>query len=285
MLLKKFIFPLVSKVAGVCTVTALCLLVACTDTHQESSLDRNEESQQVLLASIPLKNASSYSMGSVIELAIESPESGLANPAAKIWASLDEYKVELAIAPPVHPSVSLRHDPLTPALPVNFSVASDNENYYVRVRWSDDSENRQHSFDKFADAAAIQFALQGGMQTSFMMGSVNAPVNMWYWNASNNQPQNLLASGFGTVTDLGLGMMNVHAEYLSGTEPGWVVVFTRPITVADDDSFSKYNADFASQEQLHFSLGVWQGQDKQRDGLKRIYPGWITVARHQTVLN
>jgi dimethylsulfide dehydrogenase subunit gamma len=285
MLLKKVIFPLVSRVAGVCIVVVSCLLVACSDTHQVSSLENSEESQQALLASIPLKSASPYSMGSVIELAIESPESELANPAAKAWASVDEYKVELAIAPPVHPSVSLRHDPLTPALPVNFSVASDNENYYVRVRWSDDSENRQHSFDKFADAAAIQFALQGGMQTSFMMGSVNAPVNMWYWNASKNQPQNLLASGFGTVTDMGLGKMSVHAEYLSGAEPGWVVVFTRPITVADDDSSSSYEADFADQEQVHFSLGVWQGQDKQRDGLKRIFPGWITVARHQTVLN
>ncbi|BFM15387.1 hypothetical protein R50073_15700 [Maricurvus nonylphenolicus] len=260
----------------------LALALSGCDNSQTNAVDPHHH-QAALKSSIPQQQAQTYGVEQVVNMSVVPASSNLQDPAAQAWANTKEYQVELATAPPVHPSISLRHDSLAPSIPVIFSVATDHNNVYIRVRWQDKSLNRYHSFDQFADAAAIQFALNGGVQTSFMMGSVNAPVNMWYWNAAKPEPQNLLASGFGTVTDIAGDSLSANAAYLhansdDGSEASWMLVFSRPIAT---ESNTAYQVDLENSQLIHFSLGIWQGEDKQRDGLKRIYPGWISAGTQQ----
>ena len=175
------------------------------------------------------------------------------------------------MAPPVHPSVNLRYDPAAPTAPLYFRVAADAENLYIRLRWPDDSTDAQISAGRFADAAAVQFALVGRTETSFMMGTPQAPVNIWYWNAGEAQAQNLAAGGFGH---------HHRGERLAGPGGcrshgrrgiGWWVV-SRALTTSGEHQVA-----VAGGDDVHLTFAVWQGDEAQRDGLKRTSTDWITV--------
>ena len=89
-----------------------------------------------------------------------------------IWDRVPEYRVHVGPAPAVHPSVALRVNPDDPGHPLYFAVARTGERFYVRLRWRDDSANRETARDAFRDAVAVQFAL-GDDSTSYMMGAAS----------------------------------------------------------------------------------------------------------------
>lgn len=191
------------------------------------------------------------------------------SPNSAAWRDAQEYKLSLDLAPPVHQSISLRYDPSRPKMLVNIRAASDTENLYVRLRWTDATENTVNSREFFSDAAAVQFALNGGSSTSFMMGASPTPVNIWYWKAAEEKSQNLAAAGFGSTTRLNQGGLKAESLYREAGE--WVVVFSRPLI-----GEGEYQADLKQAESF-VSFALWQGDAKQRDGLKHISQGWITI--------
>jgi dimethylsulfide dehydrogenase subunit gamma len=206
-------------------------------------------------------------VGADINLALNR-EANFSSPRSASWHEIPAYAIELSAAPPVHASVNLRYDSAAPDLPVNFQVASDGERYFLRLRWSDTTDNRDSSRSNFADAVAAQFALGTGENTSFMMGGADSPVNIWYWKAGLADPQNLAAAGFGSTTKLDQEDLQVADLYKKNGE--WIVVFSRPMQTNGD-----YQVDLS--EAVHLSLAVWQGETRQRDGLKHVMMGWVTV--------
>jgi DMSO reductase family type II enzyme heme b subunit len=102
-----------------------------------------------------------------------------------------------------------------------------------------------------------------------MMGSPDSPVNIWYWKAGQDLAQNLAAGGFGSTTQLPAGDLKLVSSYRDRGE--WVVVFSRP-TIQDGEYQVGLNGDSA-----YLSLAIWQGNGKQRDGLKHVTMGWLTV--------
>jgi DMSO reductase family type II enzyme heme b subunit len=193
----------------------------------------------------------------------------LGSPDSEAWRHAREYQMDLGLAPPVHPSINLRHDPARAPMRIYLRAASDGNKLYLRLRWPDASRDAAAGRSDFADAAAVQFALEAGEATSFMMGAPNGPVNIWYWQAGNDRAQNLAAGGFGSTTRLAPGALGVSSLYRDKGE--WVVVFSRPLTQNGEHEVHLENL------QANMSFALWQGEDGQRDGLKHVSMGWVSL--------
>jgi len=194
----------------------------------------------------------------------------LGEPENAAWRDAQEYSMELGMAPPVHPSVNLRYDATAAPVKVFLRAATDGKKLYLRMRWADNSENTATSRTDFADGAAVQFALGDAGSTSFMMGAANGPVNIWYWKAGQTQPQNLAAGGFGSTTRLDGAGLASSGVYRGAGE--WVVVFSRPL-----DARGEYQV-VLDKGQADMSFALWQGEQKQRDGLKHVSMGWVSLS-------
>jgi len=205
--------------------------------------------------------------GSVVVL---KTSAGLGDPDSVAWREAQEYLMELGLAPPVHPSINLRYDATTPPAAVFLRAATDGERLYLRLRWPDASQNMAGNRSEFADGAAVQFALGDSATTSFMMGAPAGPVNIWYWKAGQTPAQNLAAGGFGSTTALELAGLNASSLYRDSGE--WVVVFSRPLDQAGEYQVQLQNVTAS------IALALWQGDGKQRDGLKHVSMGWVSLA-------
>lgn len=209
--------------------------------------------------------------------AVRDVKGDFSDPENTAWRSAQAYEVELTLAPPVHPSINLRHDETVPAIPVQLRAAIHEQQLFVRLRWADSVMNTVTSRTEFADAIAVQFALEGGAATSFMMGHAGAPVNIWYWKAGREYIENLAAAGFGSTTMLDPGSLAVTSRYDAGF---WTVVMTRALA-----SSGEYEVNLTDGTPL-LSLAVWQGGKEgrdgkdgkaQRDGLKHVAMGWMQL--------
>ena len=209
--------------------------------------------------------------GDTISVSMVEPESGIGAQNSDAWDTLPQYRLELGMAPPVHPSVMLMHKPDAGTVPLFFRLASDGRNFNVYMRWPDPTDNAHDAYDRFSDGAAIQFALSGGDQTSYMMGTTGVPVNIWYWKGGSDQAQDLAAAGFGNTSLLDSQNVAVSSNY-SDKQGEWNVVFSRPL--AGDD---EYHAILDGDQTIFMSFAIWQGEEKHRDGLKRTSTDWITV--------
>ncbi len=199
---------------------------------------------------------------------LDSDGGDFASPLSTDWHRAPAYQVELTLAPPVHPSVQLRHQADTPPRPVRLQAARSSERLYLRLRWADSSADQQTSRTAFADAAAVQFPVGAAAQTSFMMGGPGQQVNLWYWRAGLEQPQNLAAAGFGSTTELQQGSLTAQS-YHDGSH--WNLVLSRELNESGELQASL-------QESAALGLALWDGDGKQRDGLKHVTMGWVPLA-------
>lgn len=190
-----------------------------------------------------------------------------------IWDRIPTYRVALTAAPPVHPSVQLRHDPShSQHLYVQFARTA--ERFYVRLRWPDASQNIENTVDAFGDGAAVQFALNGP-DTSFMMGTApDYPVNIWYWRADRDHVENLAAAGFGSTTTLEDQVVSGKAAYHTDEpdrNPYWHLVMSRELGVSGDHQIGLQSGT------VPVSFALWQGENGHRDGNKVVNMGWVLV--------
>ena len=196
------------------------------------------------------------------------------DPDDLIWARIPIYRTYLLPAPPVHQSVKLRFDEgASRGKHINFQVARTSERFYVRLHWKDQTEDRASRVDEFRDGVAIQYALNG-TDTSYMMGSgPQKPVNIWYWRADLKSVENLTASGFGSTKLLPEQSVSVASTYVANEIPQdseWQVVMSRPLQSASEGEVSFKGL-------VPVSFAVWQGNDNERDGNKRITHTWILL--------
>ena len=196
-----------------------------------------------------------------------------------IWSRIPAYRTFLSAAPPVHASTALRFEPKE-GMHLYFQVARTSERLYVRLRWKDATQNRSTTVDAFSDGVAVQWALNGA-DTSYMMGSgPKKPVNIWYWRADHEAVENLAAGGFGSTTHLPEQSVTGNALYharRNERDNEWFVVMSRPLA-----SQGKHQADL-QKGVIPVAFALWQGEDSQRDGNKRVSHGWILVNVRPTV--
>ncbi len=197
------------------------------------------------------------------------------DPREILWERVPEYQVELVAAPVVHHSVELRKASAGAPMPLYFSVASDGERLYVKLRWRDATRDRVTGMDHARDGAAVQFAMRPGEQTSHMMGAPNRPVNIWYWHPDGDRAENLGAGGFGSATTLPEQPVSARSHYGTARvadDNQWTVVLSRPLAAGGE-----HDARFEPGMVHAMAFAVWQGDLDQRDGLKRTTQGWINV--------
>ena len=197
------------------------------------------------------------------------------DPQEILWDRIPEYQVQLMPAPFVHASTELRKDSVGAPIPLFFSIASDRERLYVKLRWVDATPDQELRSDHSRDGAAVQFSLDPEAQTSHMMGSPELPVNIWYWHADSDQAENLGAGGFGSATTLESQPVSARSYYQRARlddDNQWILVMSRPLDVD-----AAHTAEFAPGVVQPLAFAVWEGATGQRDGLKRTTPGWIKV--------
>jgi dimethylsulfide dehydrogenase subunit gamma len=244
----------------VCTA----LLAGCSSSEPEAPAGPEPAPAATVIDDTPV---TPLQIGGSISLLQASGD--LRDPQAAGWREAQEYSMDLGMAPPVHQSINLRLDANATPLPIYVRAASDGKKLYLRLRWPDASENAATSRTDFADGVAVQFALGDPATTSFMMGAPNGPVNIWYWKAGQDQPQNLAAGGFGSTTPLDSAGLESSGLFRENGE--WVVVFSRPL-LQIGDHLVNLESGTASM-----AFALWQGDQRQRDGLKHVSMGWVSL--------
>ena len=252
-------------------ILAIALISACGSPDQATpeQAETNAAPAPVIIDDTPVEPLQIGGTITALQSTVD-----LSDPDNASWRDAQEYRMDLGLAPPVHQSINLRYDPATAATPVFLRAASDGNRLYLRLRWPDDSNNSSTGRTDFADGAAVQFSLGDAASTSFMMGAANGPVNIWYWKAGLAHAQNLAAGGFGSTTPLDQAGLTSSSIYRDKGE--WVVVFSRPLTQSGEHQVRLDNGTAS------LALALWQGDRKQRDGLKHVTMGWVSLQTEQT---
>lgn len=121
-------------------------------------------------------------------------DGSLADPSGNAWGSAEAVDVPLASAPSDVPGAND-----TTVETVEVRAARTDERLYVRLAWDDPTADRNvTAVRRFADAAAVQFPANPNESTAIAMGSTDAPVNVWYWNAG--EPGRLDGAAYANAT-------------------------------------------------------------------------------------
>jgi len=203
------------------------------------------------------------------------PERLLAGDAAA-WSGATETAVALQRTPPLYEGDPVDDGARPAAAAAALHAAGA---LFVRLRWDDASRSeplapemfpdagdesiyKAHSRDisGFADAACVMVPKQTGEQAPFpslMMGEVEAPVDLYYWNLARGF-ERLEASGRATTTRTGQSFPGAARR----TARGWEVVLQLP--------------DLEARTPVSFA--IWDGAAGHRDGLK-YFTLWYEVGR------
>ena len=240
------------------------MLAGCSSSEPEAPSGSKPKAAAAMIDDTPVEP---LQIGGSISLLQASGDLG--DPQASSWREAQEYRMDLGMAPPVHQSINLRLDASAAPQPIYVRAASDGKKLYLRLRWPDASENAATSRTDFADGVAVQFALGDPATTSFMMGAPTGPVNIWYWKAGQAEAQNLAAGGFGSTAPLDTAGLESSGVFRDNGE--WVVVFSRPL-LQSGEHLVNLESGIAS-----VAFALWQGDQRQRDGLKHVSMGWVSL--------
>lgn len=102
----------------------------------------------------------------------------LDDPSAGVWKHSVPIEIPLSAQRNVPPMGGGVHTATVRAL-------NDGERLYVRVEWSDDTDDMLlDGVSNFSDGAAIEYPVGASTVPALCMGDPNAPVNIWHWKAS-----------------------------------------------------------------------------------------------------
>jgi len=148
----------------------------------------------------------------------------------------------------------------------------DGTHIYFRFEWDDPNESvLVNDTNKYADGIALQIPLgaEGNRNTTIQMGSQNNPVNILFWRADLERPQNIVAGGIGTVQESPDSQNLVQSQ--SWENGRWTVIIGRTMNAASDNQVQ-----FTSGGSYGAVFGNWEGGDFERNGHKAI-SGWINM--------
>ncbi|MFB6071060.1 MAG: ethylbenzene dehydrogenase-related protein [Halanaeroarchaeum sp.] len=176
----------------------------------------------------------------------------LATPTSDLWTDVEATVVPLSSAPSGLPNAK---NTATDAVTVR--AATTEERLYVRMHWSDATNNSStNAPTAFADAVAMQVPVDPSTHPPIALGSVNTPVNVWYWNAAEG-PEQILAGGQGSIThmDTNIRVAAVHRE------GAWTVVMHRSLV-----SDARNHTTFTLERDVDVAFAVWNGANGERSG-------------------
>jgi complex iron-sulfur molybdoenzyme family reductase subunit gamma len=184
-------------------------------------------------------------------------EDAPARPTGDAWATVPAVEVPLASAPSGLPNAGD-----TSAESLRVQAARTDERFFLRLSWADPTADRNVTGPRgFVDAAAVQLPVNESVRPPIAMGSLDNPVNVWYWRGDGSAEE-LLAGGTGTTTAVGAGRVDATTAYEDGR---WTVVVSRPTTVDAADRTT-----LAVDRDVDVAFAVWNGSHGERAGRKAV---------------
>ncbi len=141
---------------------------------------------------------------------------------------------------------------------------------FFHLEWDDSIPNYSITEDTvFADGAGVLFPLHGDADIA-TMGSVDQPVNAWYWRPDfDDQPKNVTGGGVGFAQWLASNAsLASRSRWADGV---WQLVIGRPFTVAEsaDDAVP-----LEPGKKVKVGFAVWEGSVGERAGFKAFTEEW-----------
>ena len=133
----------------------------------------------------------------------------------------------------------------------------------------------------FRDAAALQFPVripEGPVKPHFFLGNVGKPVNLWYWKADAEKPDELNATGYKNPAKRQPPESQQLEAQSVFTDGQWRIVLKRPITTEDDSN----DIQFVPGRMIPVAVHVWDGFSGET-GLRRTISSWYFVMLEATV--
>lgn len=191
------------------------------------------------------------------------------NPRAAVWKRAPRVTIPLVTAPAVHASITgtaIVHE-------VTAQAIRTADKIFFRLSWSDPTRDAtRDATTRFLDAVALQFPLDGNVDTAVLMGNTGKRVNIWQWRA-DNRVQNLFADGFGTLTPAPVQDVSGHGVYSRG---GWSVVLSRSLKSQTEDGVQLDDIG-----RIPIAPAVWNGSNQERDGFKAVTMEWQLLVLKQ----
>lgn len=171
------------------------------------------------------------------------------------------------------------------------------------IEWADQTEDAVTDVDKFSDAVSLEFpSSSASAKPHFAMGDRDNTVNIWYWKAAWQRPQengkgyatfddfaggievsnpvskprkspveNIIAGGFGSATDMEKGGLQDISGIGKWQSNRWAVVFKR--SMKSEDAF---DVSFREGAVTPVAFAVWNGSDGDRGG-RKVVSTWYYV--------
>lgn len=122
--------------------------------------------------------------------------------------------------------------------------------------------------DEFCDACTIMFPFV--KDAPITMGSDHEWVNMWLWRADDFGPFSITAAGIGTSERLKDHTLRARGHFTDGS---WRVTFVRTM----DPRQSREHVPLKPGMQWQVAVGLWEGSNQERAGLKSFSPSWTSL--------
>ena len=177
-----------------------------------------------------------------------------------------EYEVESVPEPPGLPdtkSLSIRS-------------LNDGEFIYFNFKWADATPNDTVGDPRlFGDAVAIEspFAGTAPGDEGIEMGEPDLPVNIIFWRADLDRPQNITGVGEGSVTitpNSGSLTLLQSRQHQAGE---WNVVIGRRMTTENAEEQMSYTRG----QSYSVAYAIWDGHVQERNGNKYIRHDWDSL--------
>lgn len=178
------------------------------------------------------------------------------DPLAAAWTGAP------AVAMSLYPQVTTAGGPGGAALALEARVLRGGGKLALRLAWPDATADLAdpRATDRFADAAAVQFAPTGATLPYVGMGEPGRPVRVWLWRAGR-PAESLTAQGFGSLTMEAGPAPEAQARR---TATGWVVVLRGELNASDVAAGA-------------VAFAAWDGAEDGRAGRKRL-SAWRALA-------
>jgi DMSO reductase family type II enzyme heme b subunit len=140
---------------------------------------------------------------------------------------------------------------------------------FFRLEWDDPSPDYGITEDTiFADGAGVLFPLRGDADIA-NMGSVDQPVNGWYWRPDfDDQPKNVTGGGVGFAQWLDNGSLSSTSRWADGI---WRLVIGRPFAVPESADEA---VPLEPGKKVKVGFAIWEGSVGERAGFKSFTEEW-----------
>lgn len=204
---------------------------------------------------------------------VRATQQSLLEPAASEWASAEHVNLSmkptpLTSQPSVYVKASWKERPYGTLHSVKAASLHNGQEIFFRLEWEDPEKNDAVTDSGFADGAALLFPM-GSDAPILTMGDAQHPVNAWQWRADLGAAgRNNIARGLGTTKLSEKSHITCRASWEKGV---WRVVFCRPLSVPDQAAEA---VQFKPGQEVRFGVAVWQGQNRERAGIKAFSQTW-----------